>query len=144
MSQRFGQKIGTVVRQLGLQSSAVRFYERQGLLAPSRLSNGYRVYSREAVEALRFIVRAKELGFTLEQIREVLNIRRAGKEPCGCVKEIVDRNLEDIDRKMKGLAQLRRELKKLAAPHTGRAKPAPICSIIETGPARKRGSRLGI
>jgi len=132
MSQRFGQKIGTVARQLGLQSSAVRFYERQGLLASSRQPNGYRVYGREAVESLRFIVRAKELGFTLEQIREVLNIRRAGKEPCGCVKAIVDRNLEDIDRKVKALAQLRRELKNLAAPHARPAKPAPICPIIET------------
>jgi DNA-binding transcriptional MerR regulator len=132
MSQRFGQKIGAVARQLGLQSSAVRFYERQGLLASSRLSNGYRVYGREAVEALRFIVRAKELGFTLGQIHEVLSIRRAGREPCGCVKEIVDRNLDDIDRKVKALAELRRELKKLAAPQTRPAKPAPICPIIET------------
>lgn len=133
MSQKFGQKIGTVARQLGLQSSAVRFYERQGLLVSSRLSNGYRVYGREALEALRFIVRAKQLGFTLEQVREVLTIRRAGKEPCGCVKEIVDRNLDEIERKMKGLAQLRRELKKLAAPPARRAEPAPICPIIETG-----------
>lgn len=132
MSQKFGQKIGTIARELGLQSSAVRFYERQGLLVSSRLSNGYRVYDREAVEALRFIVRAKEFGFTLEQIHEVLNIRRAGEEPCGCVKEIVDRNLDDIDRKMKGLAQLRRELKKLTAPPARRARPAPICPIIET------------
>lgn len=132
MSQNFGHKIGTIARELGLQSSAVRFYERQGLLVSSRLSNGYRVYGREAVEALRFIVRAKELGFKLEQIREVLNIRRAGREPCGCVKEIVERNLDDIDRKMKGLAQLRRELRKLATPQTRPAKPVPICPIIET------------
>lgn len=144
MSQRMGKRIGTIARELGLQTSAVRFYERHGLLVSSRLANGYRVYDREAVEALRFIVRAKELGFTLEQIREVLNIRRAGREPCGCVKDIVERNLEDIDRRMKALGAMRRELKALAAPSARAETTVPICPIIEGRPARQRTSCSGV
>lgn len=144
MSQRIGNRIGAVAREFGLQASAVRFYERHGLLASSRLANGYRIYDRDAVEALYFIVRAKELGFTLGQIREVLTIRRAGQKPCGCVKDIIARNLQDIDRRMKALSAMRRELKALDARTTPAEKPTPICPIIDARPVgRRTSSSLG-
>jgi DNA-binding transcriptional MerR regulator len=129
-----GMTVGRIARDLGLQPSAVRFYERQGLLVADRLANGYRVYGRHTAEALRFIVRAKALGFSLQQIREVLELRRAGSEPCGCVKEIIERNLKDIDRRMKTLAQLRRELKTLATGSAIAEDVGPICPIIEARP----------
>jgi MerR family copper efflux transcriptional regulator len=65
--------IGSVARRAGIRPSPVRFYERRGLLASERLANGYRVYDREALSALRFIVRAKALGFSLTEIAETGN-----------------------------------------------------------------------
>ena len=74
-----------------------------------------------------FIVRAKELGFTLDRIREVLQIRSAAREPCGCVKDTIERNLRSIERGMKALGQLlRRELEQLAAPSALPPSSSPI------------------
>jgi DNA-binding transcriptional MerR regulator len=128
------QSVGHVARKMGLKPSAVRFYERQGLVASERQANGYRVYSRDAIDALHFVVRAKALGFSLEQIREVLALRRGGSHPCGCVKELVERNLQDINRKMSALAQLKRELQALARRPAPRAVTRGICSLIESQP----------
>ncbi len=85
--------IGAVAHHVGIRPSAVRFYERQGLVASERLANGYRVYDREALSALRFISRAKALGFSLTEIGEILEVKRNGVEPCGCVKALIERNL---------------------------------------------------
>lgn len=69
--------IGQVARQAGVGVETVRFYERQGLLAPpERTTSGYRQYEEEAIWRLRFIRRAKELGFTLNEIKELLSMRR--------------------------------------------------------------------
>jgi DNA-binding transcriptional MerR regulator len=86
-----GLTIGVVANRVGMRSSAVRFYERQGLVASRRLANGYRIYDGEALKALRFIGRAKALGFSLTEIGEILEVRRNGGEPCGCVKALIDR-----------------------------------------------------
>ena len=111
-----------------------RFYERQRLVTSLRKANGYRVYGNDAIKALCFIVRAKELGFTLDEIREVLQIRGASREPCGCVKDIIEieRNLRPIERRMEALGELRREFEQLAAPSALPPSSSPICPIIET------------
>jgi len=123
--------IGTLARQMGVQASAVRYYERQGLIASERLANGYRVYSQDAVNALSFICRAKALGFSLDQIAEILEIRRHDAEPCDCVRSIIERNLADVDRKIAALTRLRRELKDLATRAAPSASAASVCPIIE-------------
>ena len=70
--------IGQVARQAGVGVETVRFYERQGLLdAPPRRASGYRQYAPEMVARLQFIRRAKELGFALKEIRELLSLRVA-------------------------------------------------------------------
>jgi DNA-binding transcriptional MerR regulator len=116
---------------MGVQPSAVRFYERQGLIASERLPNGYRVYSQDAATALSFICRAKALGFSLDQIAEILEIRRGGSEPCGCVKEIIERNLADVERKLGELSRLRRELKAIAAGPAPSSPVVKVCPMIE-------------
>lgn len=123
--------IGTLARRMGVQPSAVRFYERQGLIASERLDNGYRVYSQEAVYALGFICRAKALGFSLDQIAEILEIRRAGGAPCGCVKDIIERNLAVVERKLGEFSRLRRELKAIAARPAPSAPVVNVCPMIE-------------
>jgi DNA-binding transcriptional MerR regulator len=119
---------------MGVQPSAVRFYERQGLIAPERLANGYRVYGQDASNTLHFICRAKSLGFSLDQIREILDIRRRNAAPCACVKEIVERNLAEVERKLSELSRLRRELKDIAGRAATSSLPARVCPIIETAP----------
>ena len=123
--------IGVVARRTGIRPSAVRFYERQGLVASERLANGYRVYDREALSALRFISRAKALGFSLTEIGEILEFKRSGMEPCGCVKALVDRNLREINAKIRALSRLRRQLQALGETPAGRSQTAGICPIIE-------------
>ena len=123
--------IGAVARRTGIRPSAVRFYERQRLVASTRLANGYRVYDREALSALRFISRAKALGFSLTEIGEILEVKRNGVEPCGCVKALIERNLRDIDEKIGALSRLRRDLRALKQHQTRRPRSEAICPIIE-------------
>jgi MerR family Zn(II)-responsive transcriptional regulator of zntA len=124
--------IGILARRMGVQPSAVRFYERQGLIASERLTNGYRVYGQDAANALRFICRAKALGFSLDQIREILEIRRRDAEPCACVRSLIERNLAEVNRKLGELTRLRRELKALATSPAPSSSVVKVCPIIET------------
>lgn len=142
-----GVTIGALASRMGVQTSAVRYYERQGLIVSERLGNGYRVYTQDAVNALRFICRAKALGFSLEQIGEILQIRRRDVQPCARVRGLIERNLADVDRKIGELSRLRRELKALASVSAQPASPAAasVCPIIETAkqtrnskPARRK------
>ncbi len=123
--------IGVVSKASGLRPSAVRFYEREGLVASGRLANGYRAYDRQAVSVLRFIGRAKELGFSLEEVREILAVRRRGREPCDCVTSMIKRNLASIDRRIAELSRLRRQLRALTKTPPREQRPEAICPIIE-------------
>jgi DNA-binding transcriptional MerR regulator len=130
MSQKL--TVGATAKRVGISASAVRFYERRGLVASDRLANGYRVYGHQAVDALRFINRAKALGFSLNEIREILEVRRKGQAPCDCVTTMIERNLAAIDQRIVELSALRRQLRALS-----RSRPRPrasqvICPIIES------------
>jgi DNA-binding transcriptional MerR regulator len=134
-----GQKltVGAVAKRVGIRPSAVRFYERQGLIASDRLANGYRAYGHEAVGALRFINRAKALGFSLSEIREILELRRSGNTPCGSVAMMIERNLAAIDQRMAELSALRRQLRALANDQPKPRASQTICPIIERDPNQK-------
>jgi DNA-binding transcriptional MerR regulator len=123
--------IGVVAKASGLRPSAVRFYERQGLVASERLANGYRAYDRQAVSVLRFIARAQALGFSLKEVREILALRRRGSKPCDCVTSMITRNLANIDRRIAELSRLRRELRALAKRPPPTQHLEVICPIIE-------------
>jgi DNA-binding transcriptional MerR regulator len=125
--------IGAVARRAGIRPSAVRFYERRGLVASERLANGYRVYNQAALSALRFIGRAKALGFSLTEIGEILEVKRNGMEPCGCVKALIERNLREIDDRIGALSRLRRDLRALTQHRARRTTSDGICPIIEGG-----------
>lgn len=123
--------VGAVARHIGIRPSAVRFYERQGLVASERLANGYRVYDKAALSALRFICRAKALGFSLTEIGEILEVKRGGTEPCDCVKALIDRNLQEINARIGALSRLRRQLRALSERPARSSGPEGICPIIE-------------
>ena len=135
--------IGKVAGTAGVGVQTVRYYERLGLLPPAdRMASGYRVYRAEAVERLRFIRQAQAVGFRLEEIREILRIKYAGRSPCDCVRGLLERKLEQVERQMVELARFRRELrqtlKKSQAlprlPHSA----SVICPIIQTQPQSER------
>lgn len=93
--------IGELAKELGIKSDSIRFYERSGLIPkPDRLSSGYRVYDRPALQRLRFIKKAQSLGFSLDEIRRILNLARDGKPACKCVIAMAETTLRETEAKL--------------------------------------------
>lgn len=123
--------IGQVAKQAGVGVETVRFYERQGLLAePDRRASGYRQYGGEAVSALRFIRRAKELGFTLREIKALLALRLDGSARRSDVRRQARAKIEDIEAKVRDLNRMREALLRLTGTCHGDG-PAKGCPILE-------------
>lgn len=126
-----GLTIGKVARSTGLSIDAVRFYEREGLLEkPARTTSGYRHYTPDAVARLRFIRQAKELGFALSEIRELLALRVATGKSCADVKARAETKIADVDRRIASLKRVRGALSKLASACSGKG-PVSQCPILE-------------
>lgn len=123
--------IGEVARQAGVGIETVRFYERQGLLEePKRRASGYRQYGQEAVAALQFIRRAKELGFTLREIKGLLALRLDASATRAEVREQAMSKVADIEAKITDLQRMRDVLKKLVKKCHGNGA-ATGCPILE-------------
>ncbi len=123
-------RIGQVARLAGVGVETVRFYERGGLVEePPRRESGYREYPTGAVDRIRFIRRAKELGFTLKEIRELLDLRLDSEATCGDVKETAREKIVDIEEKIRILQRMKRALVKLTAACDGNG-PVESCPIL--------------
>lgn len=130
-------RIGKVAKQIGITVEAIRFYEKQGLIkAPGRNESGYRDYSEGVVDHLSFIKRAKELGFSLKEIKELMILQSIPGTGCGEVKEQAEAKIADIDEKMKDLQRIRDALVELVSACPGQG-PLSSCPII--GPANMKG-----
>ena len=107
-------KIGEVAKLSEVGIETIRYYERQGLLAePKRRPSGYRQYDESVVSRLQFIRRAKELGFTLAEIKELVGLWYDTETRCEHVRERAERKVEDIEAKIRSLQKMKRSLKKL-------------------------------
>ncbi len=125
-------KIGEVANAAGVGIDAIRFYEREGLIPkPARRPSGYRIYSPDVVLSLRFIKRAKELGFSLKEISELLSLERNPAATAGDVKELAEEKLGDLEGKIRALQRMRRALRKLTEECPGRG-PKSGCSILRS------------
>ena len=126
-------KIGELARQADVAIDTVRYYERQGLLpAPERTQSGYRSYAADDVARLRFIRRAKTLGFTLAEIRELLELsHRRGDDMAG-MKAAAEQKLVDVEEKLAELQRIRGGLKALVAscPGHGALAQCPILNAL--------------
>lgn len=123
--------IGQVARSAGVGIETVRFYERQGLLEePARKESGYRQYEEDVVARLRFIKRAKELSFSLNEIKELLALRVDPTTTCAEVKSKAAAKLADVEVKIQDLQRMKKALKKLTAACSGRG-PISECPILE-------------
>lgn len=122
--------IGGLARAAGVGVETIRFYEREGLLSePPRTESGYRQYDPEAVERLGFIRRAKALGFSLGEIRELLGLA----EPAGDrarVKALTEHKLAEIERRIDELRRMRQALSELDRQCSGHG-PVEGCPIVE-------------
>ena len=123
--------IGKIARGAGTGVETIRFYERQGLIAkPGRTSSGYRLYPPDAMRRLRFIRHAKELGFSLREIKELLSLRVAPGKSCADVKSRAARKIAEIERKLASLARMKQALVKLSAACSGKG-PVAACPILD-------------
>jgi MerR family copper efflux transcriptional regulator len=122
--------IGKAAERAGLSVDTLRFYEREGLLpSPRRTASRYRLYDEAAIARLRFIGRAKSLGFTLAEIRELLQLNDGGGRR-GPVRAIARQRADEIARKIDELARVRAMLEHLVSDCDGHGRLAG-CPIIE-------------
>jgi len=130
---RDGLLIGQLAARSGVSRKALRLYEAQGILPPARrTAAGYRVYGVDALPILSFVVRARRLGFRLDEIKDVVQMRRSGRCPCPHVLSLVRNKLADLDRTMADLTEVRRGLRQLLeASGASRRGPAAVCHHIE-------------
>lgn len=103
--------IGQIAKEVNTSRDTIRIYERQGLItAPRRAPNGYRVYSNDVIAQLRFIQRAKNMGFTLKEIGELLAIKHTKHNTCEEVRGQAQEKLKGIESKLAELQRLKKAL----------------------------------
>lgn len=127
-------QIGELAKRCGVTSDTLRFYEKNQLLVPaSRSESGYRLYNEENQKQINFILKAKDLGLSLEEIKELLEIKlEATEHSCAEVKAITSAKLAIIDQKLLELTRIRLALKKINDVCCGHDNDdASHCSILE-------------
>ena len=130
-SRAAGLTIGKVAQSAGLAIDTVRYYEREGLLEkPARTASGYRHYRPDVVARLRFIRQAKDLGFSLSEVKELLALRVAPGKSCADVRAHAEHKIADVDRRIASLKRVRGALAKLASACTGKGQVSQ-CPILE-------------
>lgn len=122
--------IGELSKQTGCHIETIRYYERMGLLSkPPRTEGGHRLYDRHAVKRLAFIRRSRELGFSLEEIRTLLQLVDSRRYTCQQIKTLMDEHLGEIKRKIADLKKLQASLAEISARCQG--GEVPDCPIID-------------
>lgn len=120
--------VGQAAQASGLSPKAIRLYERKGLLPPAqRTDAGYRLFSGEDLATLRFVRQAKTLGLRLDEIGDILTLRRGDTTPCQHVEQLLDQRITEIDRTITELRHLRTTLTR-----TRRAQPQGRFFLIAT------------
>jgi MerR family transcriptional regulator, copper efflux regulator len=128
--------VGDAAAAVGVSPKAIRIWESKGLLPPAeRTDAGYRLFTDDDIEILRFIGRAKTLGLTLLEIKGILDLHRQGTAPCDQVTALLDAHIRDIDRKIAELRALRSGLStalQSARRDQSQGRAATVCRIIES------------
>lgn len=129
--------IGEAARLSGVSAKMVRHYESLGLMPDvARTEAGYRQYGQREVHTLRFIRRARDLGFSMAEIGELLKLWQNRRRASADVRRIAQQHVEDLTRRMEAMDQMRRTLQTLVACCAGDGRPdCPILDELEAGPA---------
>lgn len=125
-------QIGDVANEAGVNTQTLRYYERRGIVRPIRRSqSGYRLYSSETTRIVRFIKRAQELGFTLDEIEELLALSGNEDRTCNEVRKVAEAKLDNIEGKIAALQAMKKPLAKLIQGCASRRGTAPDCPILD-------------
>ncbi len=129
-------KVIEVAKLLGITSDTVRFYTRIRMLNPGRShQNGYREYSDRDVQRLRFILSARQLGFSVDDIREILRQADNQKSPCPTVRKLIEERLREIDAQLEQTLKLKKRMEQALGEWNKKPDKAPtghmICHLIE-------------
>ena len=126
-----GLTIGQVAQAADVNVQTIRYYERRGLFpTPRRTPTGYRQYADEAVARLRFIKHAQELGFSLQEVQDLLGLRVRHGAACDAVERKTRQKIEVVQQRIRDLQRMKRTLQRLAASCTSR-QPTDDCPILE-------------
>ncbi len=129
--------IGQVAEAVGVAATALRYYEREGILSPTNRSKaGYRLYDETAVRRLRFIRSAQAVGFTLDDIRALLQVD--GRSSCKNVQGLIERRLAEVVAKMADLKRVRAALNDALTRCRRSGKGCPVLADLTSGRARRR------
>jgi Cu(I)-responsive transcriptional regulator len=124
---------GELAKYGQVNPETIRYYERSGLLpAPARSESNYRLFAPAAVQRIRFIKRAQAVGFTLDEIKDLLALKFRPDATSGDVREMVGVKIDDIDRKIAALQAMRDELSVLFDECPGGDHPTDECPILES------------
>jgi MerR family transcriptional regulator, copper efflux regulator len=125
-----GLTVSKLARAAHVAVPTLRFYERERLLPePARSAANYRVYSADAVGRIRFIRRAQQLGFTLAEIKDILNLRVSGDRSCAEVPELAEAKIAEIDARIQSLRKMGKALATLAV-ECGSEQSKKTCPIL--------------
>jgi Hg(II)-responsive transcriptional regulator len=123
--------IGKLANAAAVNVETIRFYERKGMIAQPNGDNGIRQYNDEHLKRIRFTKRAQELGFTLSEIKELLELRISKIAKCGQIKNKTEQKLEDIRLKIIDLKKMERALLRLSESCQSKEKSIVECPILE-------------
>ncbi|EGI72568.1 Zn(2+)-responsive transcriptional regulator [Pseudoalteromonas sp. AS84] len=125
-------RIGELSHQLGISNDTLRYYEKQGLLTPNRRNSaGYRLYDNNDLKVMHFIIRAKNIGFSLAEIKDLLLIKfEKSSHSCSEVKKITLEKRDLVAQRIKELQQFHQSLTTLADKCCGSQHIAENCSIL--------------
>ena len=125
--------IGEAAEQAGVNVQTLRYYERRGLLPkPPRRASGYREFPDDAVRVVRFIKRAQELGFSLDEVEDLLKLRRGSRLNRKQIRSVAERRVRQIEQKISELARMRAALRRLVhACHEGTTLDCPIIEALD-------------
>jgi len=125
-------KIGELAKHTGISRDALRFYEKHGLIAPNtRTESGYRLYSKSDVVRISFILSAKEVGFTLNEIHQLLELEvTKDVKSCQDVKQFVDNKIQVVNQRLNEMKKIKQSLKTLSNACCGGNEPATHCTIL--------------
>jgi len=138
--------IGRLSRQTGVPIKTIRYYEDVGLLPKApRTESGYRLYDEGAAELLGFVKKAQNLGLSLSEIREILELSSRGRCPCGHVQQLLKKHLKELEEKMRDWQELRRRIfqalrKPLTSPR--QISGIALCPQIAKLPSPTRGKAV--
>jgi MerR family transcriptional regulator, copper efflux regulator len=124
--------IGEAAEQAGVNVQTIRYYERRGLLPrPPRRASGYREFPDDVVRVVRFIKRAQELGFTLDEVEELLRLRRNSARNRPRIRSVAERRVAQIEQKIAELERMKSALKRLVhSCHEGATLECPIIEAL--------------